>query len=94
MSISPQNLFKHELIGLEAHVVKSRDPTHVSRSGKIVGESKEMIQLNTEHGDILLPKEVCVFSIKLPDGELVQIDGDLLRGRSEDRLKKRVSRRW
>lgn len=94
MSISPLNLFRHELIGLETQVVKSRDPTHVSRCGKIVGESKEMIQISTEEGEILLPKEVCVFSIKLPDGELVQIDGGLLRGRPEDRMKKRISRRW
>jgi ribonuclease P protein subunit POP4 len=94
MSISPQNLFRHELIGLEAHVVNSRDPSHVSHSGKIVGESKEMIQMDTDDGEILLPKEVCVFRIKLPDGDLVQVDGDLLRGRPEDRLKKRVSRRW
>ena len=94
MSISPLNLFRHELIGLETQVIKSRDPTHISRSGTIVGESKEMIQIYTEEGEILLPKEICVFSIKLPDGEHVQIDGDLLRGRPEDRLKKRLSRRW
>jgi len=94
MSITHQNLIRHELVGLETHIVGSRDPGHVSRRGKIVAESREMIQLDTEDGDILLPKNVCVFEIKLPSGDVIRVDGDLLRGRPEDRLKKRQSRRW
>ncbi len=94
MSITHQNLLRHELVGLETHIVGSRDPGHVCRRGTIVAESKEMIQLDTEDGDILLPKNVCVFEIKLPSGDVIRVDGDLLRGRPEDRVKKRQSRRW
>ncbi len=94
MSITHQSLLKHELVGLETHFVASTAPGHVSKRGKIVAESREMIQLDTVDGDILLPKNVCVFEIKLPDGDVLRIDGDLLRGRPEDRLKKRQSRRW
>ncbi len=92
--ISPLNILNHELIGLETHVVGSKDPTHVSRKGIVVAETKDMIQLETAQGNILLPKDVCVFHIKLPDGTTVQVDGNLLRGRPEDRLKKRHKRRW
>jgi ribonuclease P protein subunit POP4 len=94
MSMTPLNLLRHELTGLEVHVVGSRDPTHVSRHGIIVAETKEMLQVDTPTGDVLLPKEVCVFEVKLPDGVVVRVDGNLLQGRPEDRMKKRQSRRW
>ena len=92
--ITPLNLINHELIGLETHVVRSRDPGHVSKKGTVVAETKEMIQLDTDNGEVLLPKDVCVFQITLPDGTLVQVDGNLLKGRPEDRMKKRQIRRW
>ena len=92
--ITPLNILNHELIGLDTHVVGSRDPSHISKRGRIVAESREMIQLDTNEGEVLLAKEVCVFQITLPDGAVVQVDGNLLKGRPEDRLKKRQSRRW
>ncbi|MHA1934848.1 MAG: ribonuclease P protein component 1 [Candidatus Thorarchaeota archaeon] len=94
MSVSPLKILNHELVGLETHVVASRDPTHVNRLGTIVAETREMIQLDTDQGEILLSKEVCVFEIKFKDGSVVRVDGNLLRGRPEDRLKKRTNRRW
>ncbi|TXT53736.1 MAG: Ribonuclease P protein component 1 [Candidatus Thorarchaeota archaeon] len=94
MTITPRNLIGHELVGLKAHVCDSRDPTLICRSGKIIGESKEMITLDTDTGNVLLPKSVCVFDITLPDRTVVRVDGEYLQGRPEDRLKKRLSRRW
>ncbi|MFW9908285.1 MAG: ribonuclease P protein component 1 [Candidatus Thorarchaeota archaeon] len=91
--VTPLNILNHELIGLETHVVNSRDPGHVSKRGKIVAETREMIQLETDEGEVLLSKEVCIFQIELPDGTLIQIDGNLLKGRPEDRLKKHQNRR-
>ena len=92
--VTPLNLLNHEIIGLETHVVGSRDPGHVSKRGTIVAETKDMIQLDTGEGNVFLPKDVCVFEITLPDGIIVQVDGNLLQGRSEDRMKKRHGRRW
>ena len=92
--ITPLNILNHELIGLETHVVGSRDPGHVSKKGTVVAETREMIQLDTANGEVLLPKEICVFQITLPDGTVVQVDGNLLKGRPEDRMKKRQNRRW
>ena len=94
MSISPTNLLKHELIGLSTHVVDSRDSSHISRSGTVVAETRDMLQIDTTDGDILIAKDLCVFDFTLPDGTIVRVDGELLRSRSEDRLKKRQSRRW
>ena len=94
MSISPVNLLKHEIVGLSTHIVRSRDPSHISREGTVVAETRDMLQIDTSFGDILIAKDLCVFDFTLPDGTVVRVDGELLRGRSEDRLKKRQSRRW
>ena len=92
--ITPLNILNHELIGLETHVVGSRDPGHVSKKGTVVAETREMIQLDTANGEVIISKELCVFQITLPDGTVVQVDGNLLKGRPEDRMKKRHNRRW
>ncbi|MFW9793169.1 MAG: ribonuclease P protein component 1 [Candidatus Thorarchaeota archaeon] len=94
MRIAPQNIVRHELVGLSTHIVDSKDPNHVCTRGTILGESKEMFQIDTEKGTISVPKKICVFDITLPDGTIVRIDGGLLRGRPEDRMKKRPNRSW
>ena len=94
MRITPQNIVKHELVGLSTHDVESKYPNHVCRQGDILGESKEMLQIGTEHGTIAVPKGICVFDMSLPDSTVVRIDGGLLRGRPEDRMKKRLNRSW
>ncbi len=94
MRIAPQNIVKHELVGLSTHIVESKDPNHVCTKGTILEESKEMLHINTERGTIAVPKKICVFDITLPDGTLVRVDGGLLRGRPEDRMKKHLNRSW
>ena len=94
MKVTPMNIFRHELVGLTTEVVASRDSSQIHRKGTIIDESKEMLILETKEGKIMLPKEVCIFDLGLPDGTIVRIDGNLLRGRPEERLKKRLSRRW
>ena len=94
MRIAPENIVRHELTGLATHIVESHDPTLICRSGIILGETKEMIHLDTTDGEIHVPKSVCVFNITLPNGSVVRIDGTALKGRPEDRMKKRPNRSW
>jgi ribonuclease P protein subunit POP4 len=94
MKITPANLTRHEIIGLDTHVVMSSDPGHVCRRGPVVDESKEMIQISTETGRIMVPKMTSVFDFKLSNGTVVRVDGHKLRGTPENRIKKRQSRRW
>ena len=94
MRIAPENIVRHELTGLATHVVESTDPTLTCRSGVILGETKEMIRLDTKNGVLNVPKNVCVFDITLPHGAVVRVNGSALRGRPEDRMKKRLSRSW
>ena len=94
MRIAPENIVRHELTGLATHVVESTDPNLICRNGTILGETKETILLGTKSGEIRVPKSVCVFEITLPDGALVRVDGQELRGSPEDRMKKRLNRSW
>ena len=94
MRIAPQNIVKHELVGLSIHIVESSDPNHVCTKGTILGETKEMIKIDTGRGTKAVPKNICVFDITLPDGTVVRVDGGLLTGRPEDRMKKRLNRSW
>jgi len=94
MRITPQNIVKHELVGLSTHIVESKDPNHVCRKGVILSETKEMIQIATKQGTITVPKSICVFDMTLHDRTVVRINGGLLRGRPEDRMKKRLNRSW
>ncbi|NHI83008.1 MAG: ribonuclease P protein subunit [Candidatus Thorarchaeota archaeon] len=94
MEISPMNLLNHELIGLQTEVIRSSDPGLVSRSGTIVDESRETILLSTTDGALMLPKANCTFDVHLPNGDVIRLDGQLLQGTPEDRLKKHRLRRW
>jgi ribonuclease P protein subunit POP4 len=94
MNITPQNFLRHELVGLTTHIVESRDPHLLCKRGIILSESKEMIQLDTEGGPINAPKGVCVFDITLPSRSVVRVEGKMLIGRPEDRVKKHLNRSW
>jgi ribonuclease P protein subunit POP4 len=94
MRITPENVVRHELTGLALQIVESTDPNFVCKKGIILGESKEMIHLGTDRTTVMVPKNNCVFDITLPDTTQVRIRGDVLRGRPEDRMKKRFNRSW
>ena len=89
----PENILRHELIGLDAKIVDSPNRSIKGRSGLIVNESKNMVTLSRRGRNILVPKNVAMFRIKLADGRIVDVDGKRLVSRPENRLKAKV-RRW
>ncbi len=92
--ISPRNILRHELIGLEAGVVKSRNPSHRAVNGFIVDESMKTLVIEQDGVSNRVPKRDATFIIKLPSGGLVEVKGAALYGRSEDRVKRKIKRRW
>ena len=92
MKISPMKVIEHELVGLQVHIIASKDPNHVCQRGIIVGESKELLYLDTAQGEKKVPKGICTFDLTLPEGVTARVDGGLLRGRPEDRMKRRSKR--
>ena len=91
--ITPNNLVRHELIGLEARVVESTNPSQVGLSGRVVDETRNILSIDTSKGVRNLPKQDCIFSFHLSSGEWVRVDGRLLLARPEDRPKKKL-RKW
>lgn len=94
MTITPQNIVRHELIGLKVRVFKSADPSQKALIGKVVDESYNMIKIETKNGkEKNIPKGISIFIFTLPDRLRVKVDGKLLIGRPEDRIKKKL-KRW
>ncbi len=90
--IIAKNIIRHELLGLNVDV-EWKNGKQQKFSGVVVGESRNMLTVQLSKGKRLFPKAACVFSFKLPNGLCVKVDGVLLIGRPEDRLKK-VVRKW
>ncbi len=91
--ITPENLVRHELIGLEVLVEKSANKALENLNGTVVDETRQMLTIKTSGGEKRIPKDVCVFIFKLPDGKKVRIEGQILVSRPEDRIKKKL-KKW
>jgi len=89
LTITPQNLLRHELIGMKTTIILSSDPTLVNLKGVIVDETKKMLILETPEGRKKIPKQVAHLGFTLPGGRRVNVDGKLLVGRPEERIKHR-----
>ena len=83
--ITQENLLIHELIGLEATVVKSNNEQITGISGKIVDETKSMLFLNTINGIKKIPKEHTEWKFSFDKNESI-VSGNLLAKRPQERL--------
>ena len=90
--ITAKNIVKHELIGLKAEVVKSKNKSLVGLKGKIVDETRNMLTIETKNGDKKVIKSECVLKLWLPK-EVVEVDGKLLVGSPEKRIKKSIPKK-
>jgi ribonuclease P protein subunit POP4 len=93
LRISP-SIVKHELIGLNAEIARSRNPSYLGIGGTIVDETRNTFRISHSGRTKTIIKDQAAFSIAFPGSAVVQVDGATLRGRPSDRLKRRVWRRW
>lgn len=89
---TPENLIRHELIGLRLKVIESSNKKNVGISGKVIDESRNVIVIEGGKGEVRLAKEHNVFVFSLGK-QKVRIDGEILVGRPEDRIKKKF-KKW
>lgn len=93
--ITPQNIFRHELVGLTVEVAESTHSGYKGIKGKVVDETKNTIKIEDEKGkEKIIPKKVAIFHFKLPDGRKVEINGKIIAVRPEIRIKKRYRKYW
>lgn len=83
-----------EFIGLNAKVVKANNVSYVSVSGPVVDETRSTLVIRHKNDAKVIVKESAVFQFRLQDGTVVEIEGKAILGRPEDRVKKRLRRRW
>lgn len=93
MKITP-DIIRYEFIGTQAKIAQSVHPGYLGLAGPVVAETKNTLTLIHQGQPKSVIKDLAVFDFKLSDGTVVEIDGTLLVGRSEDRLKKSVKRLW
>ena len=90
----PVTIIQCEFIGLNARIVKSSNPSYVGISCKVIDETRNTLVIRHKNQDKTISKETTVFHFTLDDDTVVEIEGNIIVGRSEDRMKKRLKRRW
>ncbi len=93
MKVTP-DIVRYEFIGTQAKVAESNHLGYVGLGGKVIGETKNTFAIQSEGKPKNIIKESVVFNFQFQDGTIVKIDGKLLVGRPEDRLKKTIKRLW
>jgi ribonuclease P protein subunit POP4 len=92
--ITPENIVRHELIGLQLKVSESNNKKAVGLSGRVVDESRNTFTVEKKDGkESVIVKEECILTFTLPDGRKVRVDGKIIVARPEDRIKKKF-RKW
>jgi ribonuclease P protein subunit POP4 len=85
--ITARNIIKHELIGLEVEV-KGKNV-----KGVVIDETKNMLIIKKGKRKLHFPKENNIFIFKLKS-EFIEVNGKLLKGRPEERLKNNLPKKW
>ncbi len=88
--ITPQNILRHEFIGLNLSVVGTPNAAEKGISGLIVDETKNTLSVKTGTGIKTLEKQHRLLRVILPDGVSVKIDGNALSVSPSHRVSMRV----
>ncbi|MGB9134644.1 MAG: ribonuclease P protein component 1 [Candidatus Bathyarchaeia archaeon] len=93
MKITPE-IVQQEFIGLMAKVARSSNPVCVGIKGTIINETRNTFVIMQNKKRKTIAKNQSVFRFTLPDATIVEIEGTVLLGKPEDRLKRRIRRLW
>ena len=88
------DIIRYEFIGTVGKVAKSLHEDYVGVGGQVIGETKNTFTFLSKGKAKSVLKESAIFNFRFNDGTIVEIDGKLLVGRPEDRLKKSLKRLW
>jgi RNase P/RNase MRP subunit p29 len=73
--------------------VNDTNPYNINVSGSVVDETRNTLILMKDSVQKIIIKNNALFHFSLPLND-VQVEGVNLLGRSEDRVKKTIKRRW
>lgn len=86
--VTKRNLRKHEFIGLEVEVLKSKNKTQKGIKGYVIDETQKTMKIGYKDRERMIAKMGSVFRFRLPNGEKVKITGDEIVAKPEDRIRK------
>ena len=89
--ITVNNLVHHEFIGLSVSVTSVSNKS-LRLKGTVIDETKNTIKIEVVDVEKIIPKNGSIFIFELPTGEKVEINGNILSIRPEDRIKKRFKK--
>ena len=90
--ITSKNLVHHEFIGLDVHATSKKNKS-LNLKGTIIDETKNTIKIEgIDNIERTVPKKDSIFIFEIPNGEKIEIDGNILSIRPEDRIKKRFKK--
>ena len=90
MQWKAKDMPRAEFIGKMVEVVEAKNPSTIGTKGKVVNETKNTFEIEKENGQTkkLVKKQVTI-KTKI-QGKTVLIEGELLQGKPEERLKKKI----
>ena len=94
IQILPENLSRHELIGLETQIVAASNSSLIGISGHIVDETMKTFQIENHGQTQMVPKSGTTFEVKLPDGTYAVVEGKHLISRPSRRTQKAGGSIW
>ncbi len=93
MKVTP-DVIREEFIGADGSVASSPHAGYLGIHGAVVDETRNTFVINYEGKMKRVVKDQAVFHFQFSDGTVVEIDGKLLVGNPEDRVKKSMKRLW
>ena len=90
--ITPKNLIRHELIGLQVDVIESTNKDNIGIKGTVVNETKHMLTIKTTTGLKRIAKAGSTFLFMF-NGKKVKVDGKRIEKTPENRIKMKV-KKW
>lgn len=93
MKVDP-DIVRCEFIGAQAKVARSEHRDYAGISGKIIDETRNTFTILSNGIGKAIVKKLAIFHFTFPDRTVIEINGKLLVGRPEDRLKKHIRRLW
>ncbi len=93
MKVTP-DIIREEFIGTTGTVSSSKHAGYLGIHGEVLSETRNTFTIQQEQKTKSVVKDQAIFQFQFSDGTVVEIDGKLLVGKPEDRLKKTVKRLW
>jgi ribonuclease P protein subunit POP4 len=90
---SPRDLPRYELIGLDIEVLQHSNPHKILLSGKVIDETKKTVVITNNEKRKRIEKKSGIFLLHI-DGKKFEIEGKVLIGRPENRMKRKIKRSW